>query len=181
MSVAETYATARECSSCQGADRWYWHKRRWIDDHRGNVDFVTAVTVYAICSQNATVAENDKNYLRAMRGEEVRHFGNVKRRVKLALAGDHEAALTYKAGRKIPSFRENLLYPWRKNVVTVDRHAGDIITGDRRVTKNTLARKDGYEEMARLYRQTARAWNVTANSVQARVWVHHLACEEAVA
>lgn len=181
MTLAETYETARECSGCIGADRWYWHKRTWIDRHRGDVDFVTAVTVYAICSQNASVAENDKNYLRAMQGKEVRHFGDVKRRVQLALGGDFERALTYKVGRKIPSFRENLLYPWRRNAVTIDRHAGDILTGDRRATKNWLVRVGGYEEMAREYRAVANSWNVTANSVQARVWVHHLACEEAVA
>lgn len=169
-----------ECPNCDGAERWYHRKHRFIRSAAvaHGVDVEAAFVVYAVLSTNATVAENDKNFLRWCRGESVRHFGSVVRRVKTATAGDYAAALAYKRGRKIVSFHENLRFPWRQGgAVTIDRHAADLITGDRKLSKNWLARKGGYAEAAAIYRETApEGWR--PHEWQARTWVHHVLCNE---
>lgn len=171
---------AIECPNCVGAERWYHRKHRFIRDaavaHGADVE--AAFIVYAVLSTNATVAENDKNYLRWLRGESVRHFGTVVRRVEAASRGEYAEALAYKKGRKIISFHENLRFPRRKGGrVTIDRHAADIVTGDRKLSKNWLARKDGYDELESIYRESApEGWR--PHEWQARVWVHHVYCNE---
>jgi hypothetical protein len=134
--------------------------------------------VYALCSANASVDENDKNFLRWCRGEEVRHFGSILARVAAADSGDLAGALSFKAGLKIVSFRENLRFPWRKySLPTIDRHAADAVTGDRRESKNWLARKNGYLELARIYVLQAAVLGLRPSEWQARVWVHQTVCK----
>lgn len=171
---------ALTCDNCEGAERWYFRKHRFIRAAAvaHGVDVEAAFVVYAVLSTNATVAENDRNFLRWCRGEPVRHFGSVVRRVAAASVGEFDAALEYKKGRKIVSFHENLRFPWRKNrTVTMDRHAADIVTGDRRLSKNWLARKGGYAELSGLYVEaTPDGW--VPSMWQARSWVHHVMCNE---
>ncbi len=171
---------AIECPNCAGSERWYHRKHRFIRNAATayGKDLEAAFVVYAVLSTNATVAENDKNFLRWCRGESPRHFGTVLARVKLATDGDLESALAFKTGRKIVSFRENLRWPWRKHgAVTIDRHAADVITLDRVMSKNWLARKGGYEKLEEIYRET-RPVGWRPHEWQARVWVHHVYCNE---
>ena len=172
---------ALQCPNCEGAERWYWRKHAFIkaSARRFGKDIEQAFAVYAVLSTNATVAENDKNFLRWCRDEEIGHFGSVLARVSAASSGDIAAALAYKKGRKIVSFHENLRFPWRRfSVPTIDRHAATIVTGDRRLAKNWLARKHGYMGIAKVYMNQAEALGWRPHEWQARSWVHHVLCNE---
>lgn len=171
---------ALECPNCAGSERWYHRKHRFIRDAATAYgrDIEQAFAVYAVLSTNATVAENDKNFLAWCRGEQPKHFGTVLARVAAASRGDIESALRFKKGRKIVSFHENLRFPWRlSGAVTIDRHAADVVTHDRVASKNWLARKDGYDELEQIYRET-RPVGWRPHEWQARVWVHHVMCNE---
>lgn len=179
LSASDAFA----CPNCRGAERWYSRKSWWIrrEAVAHGVDVESAFAVYAVLSMNATVAENDKNYLRVLRGESARHFGDVLRRVDLALLGDIDGALEYVNGHKIPSFYYNLRWPLRADgIVTIDRHAADIVTGDRLTSRRLLSRKylTGYDVLRQFYMVAAYRLGVRAHEVQARLWVHWLECEE---
>lgn len=172
---------ALDCPNCDGAERWYWRKHDWIrklaDANKMPVE--SAFAVYAVLSTNATVAENDKNFIAWCTGGEVKHFGTVLERVRLASVGDIGSALAYKKGRKIVAFHSNLRYPWRRfDAPTMDRHAADIVTGDRRESKNWLSRNGGYDELAALYVEGASRVGWRPHEFQARLWVHHVYCNE---
>lgn len=172
---------ALDCPNCEGAERWYWRKHQFIKSAAigYGADIEKAFVVYALLSTNATVAENDKNYLKWLRGEAVGHFGTVLDRIALAERGNLSSALAFKSGRKITQFRENLRFPWRVgSLPTIDRHAADVVTGDRAVSKNWLARKHGYSEIASLYVEGAERVGWRPHEFQARVWVHHVMCNE---
>ena len=137
-----------------------------------------AVAIYAVLSTNASVAENDKNYLRVMRGESARHFGSVLRRVKSASVGDVDGALAYTYAAKVSTFAANIRRPWSAQGVTIDRHAGDILTNDRAATKAILAWANlrGYRAMESVYVSVASSMGMLPHELQARTWVHWVDC-----
>jgi hypothetical protein len=170
--------SADRCNDCDGAD-WYARKSAWIRRHKGTMDMGTAVAIYAVLSTNASVAENDINFVRVANGERARHFGSVLARVDMALAGDIAGALTFKNAAKVSTFYLNLRYPKRSDGgVTIDRHAGDILTNDRRATKAILARANlaGYREFESVYRSVAERIGARPHELQAAVWVHWVEC-----
>lgn len=172
---------ALDCPHCVGAERWYWRKHAWIKRLAiaNGRDVDVAFAVYALLSTNASVAENDKNYRLWCEGRvgEIGHFGSVLERIRVASSGDVAGALSFKKGRKIVSFHENLRFPWRRySTPTIDRHAADVVTGDRRLSKNWLARKHGYAALAGVYAGIAAGLGWRPHEFQARVWVHHVEC-----
>ena len=190
MAVTEATATdvlalrdftldALACDQCDGAD-WYSRKRRDIVrlGRMMGVADVTAIAIYAVLSQNAGVPENDDNYVRFMLTGEAKGLPERIRRARLALSGDISEALRFKNGHKVPSFFDNLLDPYGSTVGTVDRHAGDIIMGERRLTTNMIARSHGagYHRLEDTYAAVAAMLDMTTNEVQAVDWVHHTVC-----
>lgn len=179
--VHEAFEAALQCDSCDGRN-WYHNKHRWIRAqavHYG-ADVDSAFAVYSLLSINNSVKSNDGLYLHWLATGEVRHFGTVKARVALVEAGEIEAALTFKNAWKVTSFFENLRYPWRmRGEVTCDRHAIDIVTGDRKLTKAILGRKfdTGYGPIAEEYRFVAGIFGVRPHEVQAATWVHKVTCK----
>jgi hypothetical protein len=180
--VIEAMQKAIDCDSCNGAN-WYHNKHRQIKrlaiEHGADVD--TAFAVYALLSINNSVKSNDKLYLDWLQTGRVGHFGTVKARVALAEAGEIEAALTFKNAWKVTTFFENLRYPWRKSTMaTCDRHAIDIVTGDRKLTRAILGRKfeTGYGVIAEQYSVAALLFGRRPHEVQAATWVHRMECEK---
>lgn len=175
------YAEALRCESCRGAENWYIRKHRWIERRAKvhGVDQDLAHAVYALLSWNASVPENDRTFMAWITTGDVYHFGACERRIRQAEGGDIVGALTFKNAAKIATFNDNLRYPWsHSRGATIDRHAGDILTGDRKATKNMLARVrlTGYRWIERHYIRLARKVEWTPQAVQARVWVHHVEC-----
>lgn len=180
MKMDDALADAFKCERCVGAERWYVNKSAWIRRHakRHGVDMDVACTVYAVMSANQTVAGNDRVFLAWLRTGEVFHFGSVERRVRLAESGDIAGALTYKNAAKIVTFRDNLRWPKRFAGATIDRHMGDIVTGDRKLTKSILARVrlTGYRMIETIVVDAARRAGLIPSAAQARVWVHWVSC-----
>lgn len=152
-------AEAMMHDDCATADRWYAHKGAWVQRHAREVGVPkdAAIAAYAVLSTNSTVAANDRNYLRWLRGEVVGHFGDVLRRLDLARWGDVGGALTYKQGRKVVTFAQNLMHPRTDGAVTLDRHAVRILTGGcAACAKGMLSRKRGYDQAERVYLDVGR-------------------------
>ncbi len=188
-------AFGRESLNCEHcgprAARWYVNQHRWIRRHANPAwSIETAIAVFAILSTNEGIARNELNYLTVAAGGAVGpnmqhhggvgHTGDVGRRVRLALEGRIEEALTYANARKIRTFYENLRHPWKRHTMaTIDRHAGDILTGSRPITKNLLERSSlrGYMAMSDTYRDVAVTLELAAHELQAVTWVHHVYCE----
>ena len=180
--VIEAWNDAQACDGpCVRSERWYVRKHRWIGRRAKahGVDMDLACTVYALMSWNNAVANNDRVFELWLRTGIVGMFGACERKVRQAESGDLVGALTFKNGRKITTFAENLRHPWAFRGATIDRHAGDIVTGDRRTTKNTLARVrgTGYDLLESFYVEAARQLGVKPHEVQARTWCHRVYCE----
>ena len=171
--------SALACDECDGAD-WYARKRRDIVRlaRMVGVPDMNAIAIYEVFSQNAGVPENDDNYVRFMLTGDAKGLPERIRRARLALAGNLADALRYKNGHKVPSFFDNLLDPYGSTVGTVDRHAGDILMGVRRLTTNMIARADGagYHRLEDTYAAVGALLSMTTNEVQAVDWVHHTVC-----
>lgn len=181
--VVNAWHVAQQCDGCDGAERWYLRKHRWImrRARRHGVSADVACTAYAVMSQNQSVAGNDRCFEAWLETGNVYAMGDVQRRVRLAENGDIHGALAYKNGWKIPTFRGNLRFPKSDNGATIDRHAGDVVTGDRRLTKNMIAlvRGSGYKLLESAYVEAAAIVGALPHEVQARVWCHRVYCEGA--
>lgn len=179
--VVHAWHTALACGGCDGQERWYVRKHRWIARRakRRGVSMDTACAVYAVMSQNQTVSGNDRVFEAWLRTGDVYHFSDVERRVRLAERGDIHGALAYKNGLKISTFYRNLRNPWGFNGATIDRHAGDVITGDRKATRNMIARVrgTGYRVLEAAYIEAAAIVGARPHEVQARTWCHRVYCE----
>jgi hypothetical protein len=140
-----------------------------------NIPLAWAVVAYAVLSANASVLENDRNFVRVMFGHKSVGFGDRQRRVELALSGQLAEALAYKNGEKIPCFNDNLQDPKGSDRGTIDRHAGDIVTGDRAETKRILSRahRAGYHEIEDTYKAAAYIVGIQTLEAQEVTWVHH--------
>lgn len=173
---------ALTCGNCIGSEKWYGRRYRWILANRGRLTADQATAAFAICSTNATVAENEKNFLRFVGGgpSAVRHFGSVIARLAAVENGRITDALAYKHGRKIVSFYDNCRRPYRSDKVTIDRHAMRILVRSRcgHCAKNALARKGGYARAQFAYRVVARLFGMRPLELQARTWVHLVHCHE---
>ena len=173
-------AEALKCGDCEGAENWYIRKHRWIDRRakRHGVSLDVACAAYATMSQNNSVANNDRVFEGWLATGEVWMMDTVARRVRLAEAGDIDGALTFKNAAKITTFADNLRRPWAFAGATIDRHAADVVTGDRVKSKNILARVRliGYRFIERQYIRTAERVGMLPSGVQARVWCHHVYC-----
>lgn len=176
----DTASAAYSCSSCEGSENWYYTKSSQIRAlaARTGYSIAEATAAYAVLSANASVLENDRNFVRVMLGHESVGFGSRQKRVDLALSGLVAEAIDYINGEKIPSFFDNLFDPFTSTAVTIDRHAADIVTLDRKVSKRILARahREGYHAIADVYRAVAARMSVRPHELQARVWVHHTTC-----
>lgn len=185
-------AEALACQACgPRATRWYRRESAWIR-RNANPDwsFDQACAIFAILSTNESIARNELNYLtvaaggRVGPGEQDRggvgHTGDVGRRIDLALAGRIEESLAYSNAAKIATFYLNLRYPrraWRR--ATIDRHAADIITGDRATSKSLLERANlrGYRALEAAYVEAGDLLGLAAHELQAVTWVHWVYCE----
>lgn len=168
------------CTSCDGADQWYYRKHAQIAEaaRLKGYSLAEAAAAYAVLSANASVLENDRNFVRVLHGARSIGFGDRQTRAELALSGDVSSALAYKNGEKIPSFFDNLYDPATSEACTLDRHAADIVTGSRRESKRILGRghRLGYRYLGLVYRTVARLRRLRDHELQARVWVHHTTC-----
>lgn len=178
----EAWEEAVACDSCdvRKSVGWYRRKSYFIRQNKGEYTFKQACAIYAVISQDRNVPINDRLFLQAIQGEEIAHYGDVKARIRLIWQGEEyiEEALTYINGKKIPSFFENLYHPRAGKQFTADRHMGDIITRDRKLTKTMLQRPKGrgYYIFADGYRLTARRLGMLPLELQAALWVHHKEC-----
>ena len=77
-------------------------------------------------------------------------------------------------GRKITSFRHNLLYPDTSNRVTVDGHMVAVWVGKELTMREAVHYLNGqiYDAIERTVRSVARAEGLPAPAVQATLWVH---------
>ncbi|WP_461522041.1 DUF7178 family protein [Porticoccus sp.] len=183
-----TQATAAfNCRTCTGqrADQWYHDMGLWIrrQARKHGVDVGQAMAGFAVLSTNSTVDLNMRNFTTWLEGKPVKHFGDVKRRLRLIKRGDINGGLSYKRGRKIVSFYGNLRYPRRPSETpTIDRHAARILFGVEnddaaRLGKNLLAQKRGYAIAARVYRDVAREVGLRPHELQAITWCHLVNCK----
>lgn len=178
--VVQAYRAASDCADCDTAktSKWYTAKRRWIYANRGHLSKLEAITVYACMSQNKSVPENDKLFLQYVATGTFSHFPDVIRRVGLATSGRLDLAIQFKNAAKISSFAYNLLFPRRGHVVTIDRHAADIATKRRQLSRNMVGWGNlrGYEILADGYRLAASYLGILPLELQAATWVHHVDC-----
>lgn len=187
--VVAHYRQAVACESCDSvaAGRWYFAKRReiltWRNEYRPTLTDRQACTIYALMSQNKSVPENDILFVQYLSTGTFEHFADVIRRVALVNHGERwiGEALTYAEGQKIPSFAYNLLYPRRGGVATMDRHAVDIVTGWRKMTKQLLSRRARYRIVEAGYLLAAQYLGMTGSKLQAICWVHQQDCLGGVA
>ena len=183
---------AMACEHCgPRAAGWYRRESAWIRRHANPAwTFDQACAIFAILSTNEKIARNEINYLIVAAGGRVGpgqqdhggvgHTGDVGRRVDLALEGRIDEALAYANAAKIATFYLNLRYPrraWRR--ATIDRHAADIIMGDRALSKSMLERSNlrGYRALEAAYVEAGDRLGLAAHEVQAVTWVHWVYCE----
>lgn len=175
--VAQVMQQAAQCVHCEKSEagRWYSVKGAWIREqaNRYGLSLDHAFPIYALLSANATVPETDRQFVRYLRRQKVLHFPVIKDRIRGVRLG-HEAAFEFKNAAKLTSFAENLRYPRRRGVVTVDRWSARIAVKDSVAAKAILARAKlrGYNEIAAAYQMVADWLDMTDNSVQALTWVH---------
>lgn len=182
--LKRVWQDTQACTTCdhEKSRTWYARKHRFIKRHkRDDLSMSQACAIYAVLSTNATVNENDRNYRKVMAGEPVGHFGDVLRRVDLALADDVDGALSYRKGRKITSFAHNLRWPssW-DGPSTLDRHMFRMVVADGsdRLAKNLLATRDGYDQLGLALSVLADRVGLRRHELQAALWCHWVYCGE---
>src|SRR3990172_8994736 len=86
------------CERCDGAERWYRRKGRWIRRHAraAGMPPAQAIAAYAILSIDCTLQTNDQWFLEHLAGSwSVGRYGDGRRRLRLAADGRTEEALTF--------------------------------------------------------------------------------------
>lgn len=82
---------------------------------------------------------------------------------------DHNCIMSILNGKKIQNFYGNLLRPYCKDFVTVDRWAARIAGEERKIGSDKR-----YDELAQSYKEVAHELNMLPNRLQALLWSHKI-------
>jgi len=174
--ILAVYEDAVQCVHCDKgeATRWYTMKGSWIREQSKayGLDVERAFHIYALLSANSTVLENDASFMRYLRKRRVKHFPDIVSRIaQVRRTGE---APTFKNAAKISSYAENLRFPRRDRVITVDRHSARIAVADAAAAAAILARGSlaGYRLIEGAYATVAEAVGLLGHELQALTWVH---------
>lgn len=82
---------------------------------------------------------------------------------------DHDCIMSILNGKKIQNFYGNLLRPYCKEFITIDRHMGTIAGEKRKMNSGKR-----YDELAQAYKEVAHDVGLLPNRLQALLWSHKI-------
>ena len=82
---------------------------------------------------------------------------------------DHDCIMGILSGKKIQNFYGNLLRPYCKEFITIDRHMATIAGEQRKMNSGKR-----YDELAQAYREVAHGLNILPNRLQSLLWSYKI-------
>lgn len=155
------------------AHTWYhrYQKRLHRLAYSTGVSPTVAVGIFAALSPSTDI---DRNYqltkTMLLTGDCAHAYGDAVRKARSILNGAHPSQAL--GGRKVRSFYRNLMLPFHRGAVTVDRHAISIAYGRplSDAEAKVLQRPGAYQLVAACYRTAAHERNMLPHQAQAITW-----------